>query len=407
MAMRPVSAGERIEVLDVLRGAALFGIIAANMRGFSGPLPAYFDHTLMWTDTTSRIAQTFVDFFIQGKFITLFAFMFGIGFAIQMERADRSGVESRAFYVRRLAILFVLGLLHFLLIWWGDILAPYALMGFLLMLFRRRSQKTLLIWSAVLYAWPQLLAAVMMTLRSAGVQIPSPPATTPEELQRLIGVYGTGSYAEIVTQNFKSLPFMGFGLVFFYPRVLGIFLFGLWVWRQGIIRELPSKTDLLRRCQKHGLWIGVLFNALAIALKDAFHPAPMTPSVVGLRYRLADRHRTCPQAACFMHRHSHCYGRRHTGASGCGPSAPSAGRRSATICFRASSARRSITAGAEASTGASIRWSALLPTAHHLQRAGRTEPLVAAALCIGTHGMALASVHLRDTDARLPAGSSC
>ncbi len=281
MAMRPVSAGERIEVLDVLRGAALFGIIAANMRGFSGPLPAYFDHTLMWTDTTSRIAQAFVDFFIQGKFITLFAFMFGIGFAIQMERADRSGVESRAFYVRRLAILLVLGLLHFLLIWWGDILAPYALMGFLLMLFRKRSQKTLLIWSAVLYAWPLLLSAVMMALRSAGVQIPSPPATTPEELQRIIGVYGTGSYAEIVTQNFKSLPFMGFGLVFFYPRVLGIFLFGLWVWRQGIIRDLPSKADLLRRCQKHGLWIGVLFNALAMALNEIFHPAPMTPSVMG------------------------------------------------------------------------------------------------------------------------------
>ena len=47
MTMRPVSSGERIEVLDALRGAALFGIIAANMRGFTGPLAAYFDHTVM------------------------------------------------------------------------------------------------------------------------------------------------------------------------------------------------------------------------------------------------------------------------------------------------------------------------------------------------------------------------
>lgn len=104
--MRPAPAGERIDVLDALRGAALFGIIAANMRGFSGPLAAYFDHTVMWTDPTNRVAQAFVDLFIQGKFITLFAFMFGIGFAIQMERADRSsGIASRIFYVRRLSRL--------------------------------------------------------------------------------------------------------------------------------------------------------------------------------------------------------------------------------------------------------------------------------------------------------------
>ena len=57
MPMRPVAPGERIAVLDALRGAALFGIIAANMRGFSGPLAAYFDHTVMWTDPTNRVAQ--------------------------------------------------------------------------------------------------------------------------------------------------------------------------------------------------------------------------------------------------------------------------------------------------------------------------------------------------------------
>jgi uncharacterized protein len=282
MTMRPVAAGERIEVLDTLRGAALFGIIAANMRGFSGPLAAYFDRTLMWTDTTNRVAQGFVDLFIQGKFITLFAFMFGIGFAIQMERADRGGVASRIFYVRRLAILLLLGALHFLLVWWGDILAPYALLGFVLMLFRKRSQKAVLRWSAGLYAYPVILGGLMLLLQTAGVPIPSPPPATPEELQRVIGVYASGTYADIVRQNVKELPFMAFGLIFFYPRVLGIFLFGLWVWREGIIRDLSSRADLLRRCQKHGLWIGLLFNAIAVALNETFHPNPIAPSVLGL-----------------------------------------------------------------------------------------------------------------------------
>ena len=287
MTMSPVAPGERIDVLDALRGAALFGIIAANMRGFSGPLAAYFNHTLMWTDTTSRVAQAFVNLFIQGKFITLFAFMFGIGFAIQMERADRRGTTSRIFYVRRLAVLLLFGIVHFVFVWWGDILAPYALMGFLLLLFRNRAQKAILRWSAALYAWPILLSALLFVLHAAGVPIPSPPPTTPAELQRIIGVYGTGSYPEIVAQNIKEWPFMAFGFIFFYPRILGIFLFGLWVWREGIIRDLPSRTDLLRRCQKHGLWVALLCNSIVVGLIEAFHPDPMAPSALGLMIGLA------------------------------------------------------------------------------------------------------------------------
>jgi uncharacterized protein len=287
MTMKPVSVGERIEVLDALRGAALFGIIAANMRGFSGPLAAYFDHTLMWTDRVNRMAQVFVDIFIQGKFITLFAFMFGIGFAIQMERADRVGIASRSFYVRRLAILLLFGVIHFLFVWWGDILAPYAVMGFLLMLFRTRSQKAVLRWSAALFAYPLLFGTFLFALQSSGVPIPSPPPTTPDELQRIIGVYADGSYGAIVRQNLREAPFMLFGFIFFYPRVLGVFLFGLWVWREGIIRDLPSRTALLRRCQKHGLWVGLLFNTIAVALTEIYHPDPIAPSALGLAIGLA------------------------------------------------------------------------------------------------------------------------
>ena len=277
-AMTPVSRGERIELLDVLRGAALFGIIAANMRGFNGPLAGYLDHTLMWTDATSRGAQGVVDFFISGKFITLFSFMFGIGFAIQMERADARGVRSRVFYVRRLAVLLLFGIAHSVLLWWGDILAPYALMGFLLLLFRNRSQRSILRWSMVLYAYPVIVSGLMLALQSAGVPIPSPPETTPQELARVIGVYGSGSYAAILGQNIAELAFNGLGIVFFYPRVLGIFLFGLWVWREGILRDLASRTDLLRRCQKHGLWVALVFNAATVAIMEIFHPNPLGPS---------------------------------------------------------------------------------------------------------------------------------
>jgi uncharacterized protein len=281
MVMAPVSAGERIDVLDVLRGAALLGILIANMRGFTGPLAAYIDHSLMWTDPVSRSAQAFVDLFISGKFLTMFAFMFGIGFAIQMDRAQARGIESSRFYVRRLAALLLFGAVHSVFIWWGDILLPYAVMGFALLLFRSRSQSSVLWWSVALYAYPTYVAALMLAMQLAGLPMPTPPATSPEELQRIIAVYADGAYATIVGQNVAEFGFNLFGIVFFYPRVLGVFLFGLWVWRTGIIRDLSSGTALLRRCQIHGLWVGLVCNAATVAVMEIYHPNPLATSVPG------------------------------------------------------------------------------------------------------------------------------
>jgi uncharacterized protein len=279
--MAPVSAHERIEVLDVLRGVALLGILTANMRGFNGPFAAYFDHSLMWTDPVSRAAQGFVDLFVSGKFITLFAFMFGIGFAIQMERAQTRGHESIRFYVNRLAALLLFGVVHAVFIWWGDILLPYAVMGFGLLMFREASQATVLRWAMALYLYPTVVAGQMLALDLAGLPLPGPEPTTSDELQRIIGVYASGPYASIVRQNVVELPFNLIALVFFYPRILGIFLFGLWVWRAGIIRDIASRTATLRRCQIHGLWVGLAFNAATVAVTEIYHPNPMEPSIPG------------------------------------------------------------------------------------------------------------------------------
>jgi uncharacterized protein len=279
--MAPIAAHDRIEFLDVLRGAALLGILTANMRGFSGPFAAYFDHSLMWTDPVSRAAQAFVDLFVSGKFITVFAFMFGIGFAIQMERAQARGIESIRFYVKRLAALLLFGVLHSVFIWWGDILLPYAVMGIGLLLFRNATQATVLRWAMALYLYPTVIAGQMLALQLAGLPLPGPEPTTPEELQRIIAVYASGSYVEMVRQNLNELAFNLVAIVFFYPRVLGVFLFGLWVWRAGIIGDLASRIEMLRRCQMHGLWVGLVFNAGTVMVTEMYHPNPMVPSIPG------------------------------------------------------------------------------------------------------------------------------
>jgi len=131
--LAPVAPVERVDTIDILRGLALFGILAANMRGFAGPAGTYFMPERFWPALHDRLAQALIDTFVQGKFLAIFAFLFGVGFAVQFERA-----EGRRFgwtYARRALLLIAFGLVHGLLIWFGDILLMYGLTG----LFLRRA----------------------------------------------------------------------------------------------------------------------------------------------------------------------------------------------------------------------------------------------------------------------------
>ena len=90
-------------------------------------------------------------FFAEGKFYTIFAFLFGLGFAVQLARAEAKGKDIRSFYPRRLLGLFGFGVLHSILFWTGDILRLYAVLGFPLLAFRKRPNRTLLIWAGALF----------------------------------------------------------------------------------------------------------------------------------------------------------------------------------------------------------------------------------------------------------------
>ena len=89
----PVAPAERVDTIDILRGLALFGILAANMRGFAGPAALYFTPERFWPAFHDRLAQAFIDTFVQGKFLTIFAFLFGVGFAVQLS-ARRGGASA-------------------------------------------------------------------------------------------------------------------------------------------------------------------------------------------------------------------------------------------------------------------------------------------------------------------------
>ncbi|MBK7754587.1 MAG: hypothetical protein IPI41_18890 [Flavobacteriales bacterium] len=146
----PVQPSQRVALLDVLRGFALFGVLLVNLHavvfyttpqevlaGVSWPMDSVLDRLHHWL--------------FESKFVTLFAMLFGYGFGLLLERLGTKGTAVAGFFFRRMGILFALGLLN-LCLWWADILHVYALAGLALLLFRRASNGVVLT-SAVVFGF--------------------------------------------------------------------------------------------------------------------------------------------------------------------------------------------------------------------------------------------------------------
>ena len=134
--LRPVSTGERTVLLDVLRGVALLGILLVNFWG-DGP------------GTTIPRVDAFVNSFllhaVKGSFYPLFSLLFGVGFGLQLLRARERGKGVALLYVRRMLVLFLIGTVHAVSIYGGDILVTYAVFGLLLVPFGRLPDRSLLV----------------------------------------------------------------------------------------------------------------------------------------------------------------------------------------------------------------------------------------------------------------------
>lgn len=131
--LTPIAQSKRIDALDILRGIALVGILLMNIEWFNRPLTNLigFDHSLTGID---HAAGWLIRCFVEGKFYKLFALLFGMGFAVMLLRAKEVGRPFGAWFTRRMIALWVLGIIHMVFLWGGDILHDYALAGLMLLL---------------------------------------------------------------------------------------------------------------------------------------------------------------------------------------------------------------------------------------------------------------------------------
>ena len=266
----PTQNNERETFMDALRGFAILGIFIANLA-----------HLSFYNDDAKVISPWMVEgwdhsmrflhyLFIEGKFYSIFSLLFGWGIALQLKRGASKGIDAFPIVKRRLFIMLLLGALH-LLIWTGDIVFFYALLGFILLPLRKFSNKTLLITGVVLILSPILLYGLKMTF---------PILNYPVEK-----LYDTGNrittffYGEMTREKYMSLMHNGswldqlkvniaeffyrYGYLFYVSRiskVVGMFLIGFVIGRSDFYKNLEQHKKTVYSIIGIGLVVGLTFN---------------------------------------------------------------------------------------------------------------------------------------------------
>ncbi len=246
-------SGERFATLDTVRGIAVMGILAMNILAFAMPFPAYVNPAAYGGDTGIDLASWFASFvLVDGKMRGLFSILFGASTLLVIERATAAGRGGAASHYVRMLILLGFGLIHFYFIWFGDILALYALIGMLLYFFRKLSPKALVGW-AIGFLTVSFIFFSLVTLAAAAAKFPDLPpgaqagaADARKEVEKAVGANSPkiesdlalyrGPYAGIVEQRLvKETAYPFASVTSFGWETLGLMLIGMALFKTGFL----------------------------------------------------------------------------------------------------------------------------------------------------------------------------
>lgn len=242
----------RLTELDATRGMAVMGILLINIISFSMPFAAYVN-PLAWggTGTADMIVWTVNQLLFEGRMRGLFALLFGVSALLVIERGDASGRSGTAIHLRRMAVLAILGLAHLVLVWDGDVLLHYAVVGLLIPVLRPLPATKLtalamtillvftLIWSGMMGGALYLEHAARApgasadTIRQAREVLANMPSANgpgiAEEVARMRGGYAgivahrAASVGQLFLQAFNALG----------GETLAYMLIGMALWKSG------------------------------------------------------------------------------------------------------------------------------------------------------------------------------
>jgi uncharacterized protein len=280
----------RIATLDIVRGVAVMGILAMNIVGFAMPFQAYMNPVALGPIGDADYVSWTVSFiFVDGKMRGLFSFLFGASMLLVIEQAQAKGESADLVHYRRMFWLLFFGLIHLYLIWFGDILVGYALIGMIAFLFRNLSQRALIGWAAGLLIFQLLVFTGLAWAATALQQAAGEPGAAPArvaEWQALESQFGAmtaqakaqefalyrGGYGGILADRVGDQALTPLkGLALFGWETLAYFLLGMTALRSGFLTGGWSSRRY-RRTALLGFGIGVPAYALLAWLlaRDGF-----------------------------------------------------------------------------------------------------------------------------------------
>ncbi|OEF96373.1 DUF418 domain-containing protein [Desulfuribacillus alkaliarsenatis] len=276
--LTPIEANRRIASLDILRGFALLGILMVNMIYFNTPIVYYYViGEIPWESPLDRWAYYGIQLLAEGKFYTMFSFLFGVGFVIFMERAQEKHKKAGLLFARRLFFLLLFGLIHAFFFWYGDILIMYALIGFLLLAFFNRKPKTMLVWAITLLILSIVIMGLLfiasmayanMDMAEYNAQNQMFLAQMYEQIESSYFAYSEGSYADIMQQRITDLSFVFTYAIFGVPMILPMFLMGAYVGKRKIISNVSVNLGLIKK-----IWLWSLIFGLPMTIMKVYSQA--------------------------------------------------------------------------------------------------------------------------------------
>jgi len=251
---------DRVALLDVLRGLALIGILVVNMEYFSQTV---YDGWVQpgFRDGLDFVARWLVTAFFQLKAYLLFALLFGYGIGMQLDRLkERSEAFIRRTHKRRMTWLAVLGLLHGALLFTGDILLTYALLGLLSVLFWHSRPRRLVVWAGAIFVASVVLNTSLVML--------SPEDSVPAGfIAHLRGIFANGTFGEIFAQRSSDLAIVfPFVLIVQGPMAFAMLLIGIAMAKLGILTEPNRHRPLSRLALTWALPLGVVGGIISATL---------------------------------------------------------------------------------------------------------------------------------------------
>lgn len=245
-------SGDRLVHIDALRGFALLGILAVNMALFSSGYAFTGIADPNFSSFTDNAVEWAVYLLFTMKFYLLFSFLFGYSFTLQLDSAQRNGRPFKPAFLRRLAALFVLGVAHAVLLFPGDILSTYAILGLILLAVRNIRPRTAIVLAGVLTVGT---TAIVVLVGLSGAVTADPAAALVEGQRATEALRGAPS--EVIAEHVRTLPWILGTLAVQGPLAFTSFLIGLAVGKIKALGDLGRHERVLRMLQWVGLPVGL------------------------------------------------------------------------------------------------------------------------------------------------------